>query len=49
MTGLDGTVSVHLKPISGKTDQAGGVVFRAVDQDNFFVPLGSGGGAIEWL
>ena len=33
----DGTVSVRLKPISGNTDQAGGVVFRAVDKDNFYI------------
>ncbi len=33
----EGTVSVRLKPISGKKDQAGGVVFRAKDQDNFYV------------
>jgi hypothetical protein len=33
----DGTVSVRLRPISGKIDQAGGVVFRAKDQDNFYI------------
>jgi hypothetical protein len=33
----DGTVSVRLKPISGKVDQAGGVVFRAKDKDNFYI------------
>jgi hypothetical protein len=33
----DGTVSVRLKPISGSIDQAGGVVFRASDRDNFYI------------
>jgi len=33
----DGAVRVDLKPISGETDQAGGVVFRAQDKDNFYV------------
>jgi hypothetical protein len=33
----EGTVSVRLKPISGKKDQAGGIVFRAKDKDNFYV------------
>jgi len=30
-------VSVRLKPISGNVDQAGGVVFRAKDKDNFYI------------
>jgi len=33
----NGTVSVRLEPISGEIDQAGGVVFRAADKDNFYV------------
>ncbi len=33
----EGTVSVRLKPISGNKDQAGGIVFRAKDKDNFYV------------
>lgn len=33
----DGSVSVRLKPISGRVDQAGGVVFRAKDKDNFYI------------
>ncbi len=33
----EGTVSVRLKPISGDKDQAGGIVFRAKDKDNFYI------------
>jgi len=33
----DGSVSIRFKPISGKVDQAGGVVFRAKDKDNFYI------------
>ena len=33
----EGMVSVRLKPISGNVDQAGGVVFRAKDKDNFYI------------
>ena len=33
----EGVVSVRLKPISGNVDQAGGVVFRAKDKDNFYI------------
>jgi len=33
----DGSVSARLKPISGRIDQAGGVVFRAKDKDNFYI------------
>jgi len=33
----DGTVSVRFKSISGRVDQAGGVVFRARDKDNFYI------------
>lgn len=33
----DGFVEVKFKPISGKTDQAGGVVWRAKDSNNYYV------------
>lgn len=33
----DGKVSIRFKPISGRVDQAGGVVFRAKDKDNFYI------------
>ena len=33
----DGFVEVKFKPISGKTDQAGGLVWRAKDGDNYYV------------
>ena len=33
----DGDVSVRLKPVSGRQDQAGGVVFRYRDEKNFYV------------
>ncbi len=33
----DGFVEVKFKPISGKEDQAGGVVWRAKDADNYYV------------
>jgi len=33
----DGSVTIRFKPISGKVDQAGGVVFRAKDKDNFYI------------
>ncbi len=33
----DGFVEVKFKPISGKEDQAGGVVWRARDSDNYYV------------
>jgi hypothetical protein len=33
----DGTVSVRFKAISGNVDQAGGVVYRAKDKDNFYI------------
>ncbi|MCU1233431.1 MAG: hypothetical protein JWP63_1398 [Candidatus Solibacter sp.] len=37
-TGLkDGFVEVKFKPISGKEDQAGGVVWRAKDSNNYYV------------
>ena len=33
----NGYVEVKFKPISGKVDQAGGVVWRAKDSDNYYV------------
>jgi hypothetical protein len=33
----DGFVEVKLKPLSGKEDQAGGVIWRAKDADNYYV------------
>jgi len=33
----DGFVEVKLKPISGKEDQAGGVIWRCQDTDNYYV------------
>ena len=33
----DGFVEVKFKPISGKEDQAGGVIWRAKDSDNYYV------------
>ncbi len=33
----DGFVEVKFKPISGKTDQAGGLLWRAQDSDNYYV------------
>ena len=33
----DGFVEVKFKPISGKTDQAGGLVWRAKDANNYYV------------
>jgi hypothetical protein len=33
----DGFVEVKFKPISGKEDQAGGVVWRAADADNYYI------------
>ena len=33
----DGVVEVKFKPISGKEDQAGGVVWRAKDSNNYYV------------
>jgi hypothetical protein len=34
---IDGVVEVKLKPISGKEDQAGGLVWRWKDGDNYYV------------
>jgi hypothetical protein len=33
----DGFVEVKFKPISGKEDQAGGVIWRTMDSDNYYV------------
>jgi hypothetical protein len=33
----DGFVEVKFKPISGKTDQAGGLVWRAKDSNNYYI------------
>src|SRR5437867_13219497 len=33
----DGFVEVKFKPISGKEDQAGGVIWRAKDPDNYYI------------
>jgi hypothetical protein len=33
----DGFVEVKLKPVSGREDQAGGVVWRAADADNYYI------------
>jgi len=33
----DGFVEVKFKPISGKEDQAGGVVWRCKDKDNYYI------------
>src|SRR6266550_3508958 len=33
----DGFVQVKFKPISGKEDQAGGLVWRAKDSDNYYI------------
>src|SRR5881628_3741806 len=33
----DGFVEVKFKPLSGKEDQAGGVIWRAKDSNNFYI------------
>lgn len=33
----DGFVEVKFKPVSGREDQAGGVVWRAADADNYYI------------
>jgi len=33
----DGFVEVKFKPVSGKEDQAGGVLWRAKDADNYYI------------
>ncbi len=37
----DLTLVMHFKPISGKTDQAGGVIFRVQDKDNYYIFRGN--------
>jgi hypothetical protein len=37
----DGFVEVKFKPLSGKEDQAGGLIFRAKDGDNYYVVRGN--------
>ena len=33
----DGSVEVKFKPLSGKEDQAGGIIWRVKDKDNYYV------------
>ncbi len=33
----DGFVQVKFKPVSGKEDQAGGVIWRCIDKDNYYI------------
>ncbi|MGW6928426.1 LamG-like jellyroll fold domain-containing protein [Lentzea sp. NPDC054927] len=33
----DGVVTVRFNPISGKEDQAAGIIFRVVDKDNYYI------------
>jgi hypothetical protein len=33
----DGFVQVKFKPVSGKEDQAGGVIWRCADKDNYYI------------
>src|SRR5438132_8038157 len=33
----DGFVEVKFKPVSGREDQAGGVIWRCKDKDNFYI------------
>jgi hypothetical protein len=37
----DLTLVAHFKPISGKADQAGGVIFRVQDKDNYYIARGN--------
>ena len=37
ITCVDGDISVKIKILSGRDDQDAGVVFRAVDQDNYYL------------
>jgi len=34
---LDGEISVHLKAMTGKEDQGGGIIWRARDKDNYYI------------
>jgi hypothetical protein len=38
----DGFVEVKFKPVSGKEDQAGGVIWRAKDADNYYIARANG-------
>src|SRR5215831_17864339 len=38
----DGFVEVKFKPISGKEDQAGGVIWRAKDSNNYYIARANG-------
>ena len=33
----DSTITVRFKPISGRTDQAAGIIFRVQDKDNYYI------------
>lgn len=33
----DGAISIHLKPVSGETDQGGGIIWRVKDKNNYYV------------
>lgn len=33
----DVTVTIRFKPISGRVDQAGGIIFRVQDKDNYYI------------
>ncbi len=37
----DLTIVAHFKPISGKTDQAGGLIFRVQDKGNYYILRGN--------
>ena len=37
ITAKDVEVSVQFKPVSGKVDQAGGLIIRAKDKDNYYI------------
>ena len=37
----DGFVEVKFKPVAGKEDQAGGVIWRAQDADNYYIARGN--------
>jgi hypothetical protein len=37
VTAVDGDISVKMKILSGKEDQDAGVVFRAIDQNNYYL------------
>jgi hypothetical protein len=33
----DATVSIRMKPVEGKVDRAGGIIFRVKDKDNYYM------------